>query len=115
MPVYLIAICRSVSNRRGLEDYWANVGPTFAGYGAKPLIVYTPFDLLEGYGPIEGVAMIEFPSMDAATGWYESDAYQKVKQHRMGAAVYDLVLVGGGVIPPNDRMPQTRVVPPSPP
>jgi uncharacterized protein (DUF1330 family) len=52
--------------------------------------------------------MVEFPSMEAATGWYNSDAYQKVKRHRMGAADYDLVLVGGGVIPPNDRMPQTK-------
>jgi uncharacterized protein (DUF1330 family) len=108
MPVYLIAICRSVSNRRGLENYWASVAPTFAQSGAKPLIVYTPFELLEGAGPIEGVAMIEFPSMEAATHWYHSDAYQQVKQHRMGAAVYDLLLASGGVVAPNDRMPQTK-------
>jgi uncharacterized protein (DUF1330 family) len=108
MPVYLIAICKSVSDRRGLENYWANVGPTLAACGAKPLVVYTPFDLLEGDGPIEGVAMLEFPSMEAATGWYRSDAYRKVREHRLGAAEYDLILVGGGVVPPNDRMPQTK-------
>lgn len=112
MPVYLIAICRSVTDRRGLEAYWANVGPTFAGCGAKPLAVYTPFELLEGGGPIEGVVVMEFPSMEAAHGWYKSDAYQKVKQLRTGAAAYDLILVGSGVIPPNDRMPQTKVAPP---
>jgi uncharacterized protein (DUF1330 family) len=109
MPAYLMAICRGVSERRGLEDYWANVGPTFAGSGAKPLVIYAPFNLLEGNGPLEGVAMIEFPSMDAAVDWYKSDAYQKVKRLRMGAAVFDLILVDGGFIPPNDRMPQTRV------
>jgi len=109
MPAYLMVICRSVKDRRALEDYWANVGPTFAGFGAKPLVVYTPFHLLEGDDPVEGVAMMEFPSMDAATGWYNSDAYQKVKQLRMGAAVLDVIMVDGGVIRPNDRMPQTKV------
>lgn len=85
MPAYLIAICRSVSDRQGLEDYWANVGP------------------------VEGVVLIEFPSMDAAKAWYTSAAYQEVKRYRQGAAEFELIIVDGGRTPPSERMPHTRV------
>jgi uncharacterized protein (DUF1330 family) len=109
MPAYLIAICRGVRDRQGLEDYWANVGHTFEGVGTKPLGVYTPFEVLESTGPAEGVVLIEFPSMDAAKGWYASAAYQEVKRHRQGAAEFELILVDGGRTPPTDRMPHTKV------
>jgi uncharacterized protein (DUF1330 family) len=109
MPAYLIAICRGVSNRKGLEDYWANVGPTFEGVGTQPLGVYTPFEVLEPAGPVEGVVLIEFPSMEDAKRWHTSAAYQEVKRHRQGAAEFELILVDGGWTPPSERMPQTKV------
>ena len=109
MPAYLIAICRNVRERQGLEDYWANVGPTFEGVGTKPLAVYTPFEVLESTGPVEGVVLIEFPSMEAAKRWYERPAYQAVKRHRQSAAEFELILVDGGRTPPSDRMPHTKV------
>jgi hypothetical protein len=40
MPAYLISLCRDVTDRRRLEDYWANVAPAFKGFEAKPLVAY---------------------------------------------------------------------------
>ena len=74
MPAYLLATVESVKDRRRLEEYWSRVGATFEGYGAKHLAAYTPFKLLEGKGPIEGIAVIDFPDMEAARRWYESPA-----------------------------------------
>ncbi len=109
MPAYLLATVESVKDRRGMEEYWSRAGATFAGSGAKHLAAYTPFKLLEGKGPVEGIVAIEFPDMEAARRWYESAAYQAVKQFREGAADIELILVDGGVVAdPEQRMPHTK-------
>ena len=108
MTAYLVSICRSVSDRARLEDYWAHAAATFDGFDAKPLAAYSPFELLEGDADAKGVVLFEFPSMDVAKRWYFSDAYQEVKQRRLGAAEFELILVDGGWKPAAERMPDTR-------
>jgi uncharacterized protein (DUF1330 family) len=108
MPAYLIAICRGVSDRARLEEYWARSRPTFEGFDAKLLAVYTQVRRLEGHSPVEGVVMVEFPSMQVATRWYESPAYQEVRNYRIGAAEFEIVLADGGLVERKDRMPQCR-------
>jgi len=108
MTAYLISICRSVSDRGRLEDYWAHVAPSFEGFDAKPLVAYAPFELLEGDTNAKGIVLFEFPSMEVAKRWYVSDAYQEVKQRRLGAAEFELILVDGGWKPAAERMPDTR-------
>jgi uncharacterized protein (DUF1330 family) len=108
MTAYLISICRSVSDRGRLEDYWAHVAPSFEGFDAKPLVAYAPFERLEGDTNAKGIVLFEFPSMEVAKRWYVSDAYQEVKQRRLGAAEFELILVDGGWKPAAERMPDTR-------
>ena len=108
MAAYLIAICRSVSDRRRLEDYWAHVAPSFEGLDAKPLVAYAPFEVLEGDANAKGIVLFEFPWMEVAKRWYFSDADQEVKQRRLGAAEFELILVDGGWKPAAERMPDTR-------
>jgi uncharacterized protein (DUF1330 family) len=40
MSAYLISLCRNVTDRKRLEDYWANVAPAFKSVTAKPLVAY---------------------------------------------------------------------------
>jgi uncharacterized protein (DUF1330 family) len=109
MPAYLIATVRGVNDRPGMETYWSRAGATFEGSGAKPLAVYTAFKLLEGTGPVDGIVAIEFPDMQATSRWYESAAYQAVKQYLAGAADIEVILVDGGVVAsPEHRMPHTK-------
>ena len=107
MPAYLISLCRDITDRKRLEDYWANVAPAFRGFDAKPLVAYKPFDILEGDGDVLGVVLFEFPSMDEARRWYNSPAYQEVKKRREGAANFDLILVEGGLVPAAERIPNS--------
>jgi uncharacterized protein (DUF1330 family) len=93
MAAYLIAMCRGVSDRGRLEQYWAHSRPTFEGFDAKLLAVYTRIKPLEARDPVEGVVMVEFPSMEKAARWYESPAYQEVRKYRIGAAEFEIVLV----------------------
>jgi hypothetical protein len=37
MPVYMVCICHSVSDRTQLEKYWASIGPTLEGQPIKLL------------------------------------------------------------------------------
>jgi uncharacterized protein (DUF1330 family) len=108
MAAYLISICRSVSDRARLEDYWAYVAPSFEGFEAEPLVAYTPFEVLEGQSDAKGVVLFEFPSMDAAKRWYFSATYQEVKQRRLGAAEFELILVDAGSKPAAERMPDLK-------
>ncbi len=108
MTAYLISICRSVSDRDRLADYWAHVAPSFEGFDARPLVAYAPFEVLEGDADAKGIVLFEFPSMEVARRWYFSDSYQDVKQRRVGAAEFELILVDGALTPAVDRMPDTR-------
>jgi uncharacterized protein (DUF1330 family) len=108
MPAYFIALCRAVHDRRTLEEYWNAVPPTFQGFGAKPLAIYTPLTLLESLGhPLEGAVLIEFSDLATAKSWYESPAYQTTKKIRFGAADAEIFFIDGGMTPSNERMPQT--------
>lgn len=109
MTAYLMAFVRRVHDRKRLEAYWSRVGPTFQGTGAKPISVYTPFQLVEGEGPVESTVLVEFPDAETARAWYFGDAYQAVKTYRDGAAEIDIVIAEGGVVTtPELRMPQVR-------
>lgn len=108
MTAYLISICRRVSDRNRLEDYWAHAAATFEGFDAEPLVTYAPFEVLEGDADAKGVVVFQFPSMEVARSWYFSDAYQQVKQRRLGAAEFELILVDGGLTPAAERMPEIR-------
>jgi uncharacterized protein (DUF1330 family) len=98
MPAYLISLCRDVTDRTRLEEYWANVSPAFKNVLAKPFVAYTPFEVLEGDRGVQGVVLFEFSSMEDARRWYNSPTYQEVKKLREGAASFDLILVEGGVV-----------------
>jgi uncharacterized protein (DUF1330 family) len=108
LSAYMIALNRSVHDRQKLEAYWKAAGPTFDGWGAKFLSVYTPLTPLELMGPLEGVVLIEFPDVAAAKGWYESPAYQQAKQHRDGAADTEFFIIDGGLVPLEERLPHIK-------
>ena len=108
MAAYLRSICRSVSYRARFEDYWAHVAPSFESFGVKPLVAYAPFEVPEGQDNAKGVVLFEFPSMKIAKRWYFSAAYQEVRQRRLGAAEFELILVDGGLTPASERMPDMR-------
>ena len=55
MPVYMIYVCHSVSDRALLEKYWASISPTLEGHSVRYLASYTPFEVLEGEKRPRGV------------------------------------------------------------
>lgn len=109
MRAFLIAVVKRVHDRKRLEEYWSKVGPTFEGTGAKPISVYTPFELVEGHGPVAGHVLVEFPDINAARAWYFGKSYQAVRALRDDAADIDILIAEGGVVREAEkRMPTLR-------
>ena len=65
---------RTDANRQKLEEFWKAAAPTFEGFGAKRLAIYTPLTALELMGPLEAAFVYEFPDVATAKRWYESPA-----------------------------------------
>ena len=107
MAAYLLYICKEVTDRRELDTYWAQIGPTMKDTGAENLAAYTRFEVLEGEQHVDGVVLSRFPSKEAARQWYNGEAYSKVRQHRMKGAKYLGLLIEEGWLPREQRMPHT--------
>jgi len=103
MPVYMVYICHSVSDRAQLEKYWASIGHTLEGQTVEFLAGYAPFEVLEGENVL-GVFVAEWPSMEAAKAWYDSPGYKAIRHLRMDNARYTGVLVETGLAQLDERL-----------
>ena len=106
---YVVFVCREILDQAALDTYWRRVGETLVGHAARVLIDQGRVLILEGQGPVQGVAMFEFPTRDAAQNWYDSPAHREIRRHRKNGARYLVVVTESGVPPVEQRMPRTRV------
>ena len=49
MPVYMVYVCHSVSDRAQLEKYWASIAPTLEGVSIKFLAAIPEPDVQDLY------------------------------------------------------------------
>jgi len=68
--------------------------PALKRHGAKILARGGKFEALEGEARPRNV-VIEFPSLQAAHDCFHSPDYQAARQHRLGVATIELVIVEG--------------------
>ena len=94
MAAYAVFIRESTSNPSELETYSQKVGRTLTGHPVTVLAAYGRHEVLEG-AEVEGVVILEFPSLDEAKAWYDSPAYREVREHRFRGADYRAVIVEG--------------------
>ncbi|TPM24594.1 DUF1330 domain-containing protein [Mesorhizobium sp. B2-3-5] len=94
MTVYAVFARDEMTNQAEFDTYSEMVPDANVGHPLKPLAVYGQHVTLEGPS-IEGAVILEFPTMEAATAWYNSPAYQTAVKHRHAAAKYRAFLVEG--------------------
>ncbi len=94
MAAYAIFIRERTNSPSELETYSKNVGDTFTGHPVSVLAACGRQEVLEG-PEVEGVVVLEFPSLEAAKAWYDSPAYRAVREHRFHGADYRGVIVEG--------------------
>ncbi len=63
-----------------------------AGHTAKFLARFGPCEVVEG-AEVEGIAILELPTLAEARAWYASPAYQRASHHRFLGGDYNAVIV----------------------
>lgn len=77
------------------EKYLEDFMQAFIPYEGRVLVSTCDVELIEGNWPQTRTVVLEFPSKEHAKRWYESEAYQKIVQHRFKAAEANIVLAQG--------------------
>ena len=94
MTAYLIAQIQ-IDDREEYGRYEAGFMDIFSQFGGKLLSVDEDPETLEGGWSFTRTVLIEFPAKEDAMAWYDSDAYQALKQHRLAASAANLIMIEG--------------------
>ena len=96
MPAYFLVDIREVKDPGKMEQYKSRVAAVVEKFGGRYLVRGGSFDVVEGaYQPVR-LAMLEFPSMDQARRWYDSEEYRELKQMRLAATDCNGFFMTGG-------------------
>jgi len=94
MATYCI-VYENVDDPTPFEEYRRQVLPTIQAHQGRFLVRGGPFTALEGEMPYERIAMLEFPSREAAERWYHSPEYQRILPLRTQSTRSQFILVDG--------------------
>lgn len=104
-PAYAIAYLRNVDHGPEIEEYLRRIDDTLTAYDGQFVIHGGRKVPLEGEWDGD-IVMISFPSLQAATEWFESPAYQAIAPLRTEHSESIAVLVEG--IPPGSYQASTK-------
>ena len=94
MPAYFI-VDNEVTDSAGFEDYRKQVPATVEKYGGRFLVRGGEIQTLEGDWKPKRIVVTEFPSIEQARRWYDSEEYRALKALRLRTARGSVVLVEG--------------------
>jgi uncharacterized protein (DUF1330 family) len=94
MSAYVIADV-SVTDPKEMEEYRKHVPGTLAKYGGRFVVRGGAHQAVEGDWKPNRLVVIEFPSMEQAKRWYDSEEYREPKAMRLRAGRTNLVFVEG--------------------
>jgi uncharacterized protein (DUF1330 family) len=96
MKAFVIA-AETPKDEAMFAEYRKAVPATLGAFGGKFVVRGGHLTLLEGEWPHPRLVIIEFPSREAAEGWYRSPEYLKIIGLRHSSSVGNLVIVEGQV------------------
>jgi len=94
MPAYVI-VDLEVTDPVGMEEYRKQVPATVEKYGGRFLVRGGKHETLEGDWRPRRVVVLEFPSVEQAKRWYDSEEYREPKALRFRTSRANLILVEG--------------------
>ena len=94
MAAYVI-VDLTVTDLPTMEEYRKQVPATVAKYGGRFLVRGGAHQIVEGDWKPNRVVVLEFPSMEQAKRWYDSEEYREPKAMRLRAGRANLIMVEG--------------------
>jgi len=94
MAAYII-VDVEITDPVNYAAYVRVVPPTIAAYGGRFLVRGGKTETLEGSWIPKRVVVLEFPSVEHAQAWWDSEEYRHPKALRQSASITDMILVEG--------------------
>jgi uncharacterized protein (DUF1330 family) len=100
MTVAYIIVDMNITDMEQYKHYMAAAPAAVAAAGGEYLVRGGKFETLEGDWQPSRLAMLRFPSFDAAKAFYDAEMYRAARQKRAGATeFFNMVLVEGVAAP----------------
>ena len=96
MTAAYIFVDMQISDLEQYKKYMAAAPAAVAAAGGEYLVRGGKFETLEGNWKPSRIAMLRFPSYDAAKTFYDAELYRAAREKRQGATdFFNMVLVEG--------------------
>ena len=100
MPDAYVIVEMQISDMEQYKRYMAQAPATVKAAGGEYLIRGGRTEVLEGEWQPARLAMLKFPSVEAAKAWYDGERYREARASRSGATtLFDMVVVEGVAAP----------------
>jgi uncharacterized protein (DUF1330 family) len=94
MPAYIVFTKFRTRNQAELDLYLKQASDHLTSPSIKWLARFGKSEVKEGTA-VEGVGILEFPTMKEARAWYNNPGYQDAARHRFMGGDYSAVIVEG--------------------
>ena len=96
MPAAYIIVDMLISNMEQYKQYMAEAPAAVAAAGGEYLVRGGRLETMEGQWQPSRLAMLRFPSFEAAKAFYDGEMYRAARAKRLGATeFFNMVLVEG--------------------
>ena len=96
MPDAYVILDMQISDLEQYKQYMAEAPASVKSAGGEYVIRGGRFEALEGNWQPTRMAMLKFPSYEAAKSWYDSETYRAARLKRLGATLFfNMILVEG--------------------
>ena len=94
MPAFMVFTRERMRDAKEYEIYKQKNRIAMQGHPIKRHVLYGKHRVLEG-AEVQGVVILEFPTVADAEAYYDSPAYREAREHRFKAADYRVLIVEG--------------------
>jgi uncharacterized protein (DUF1330 family) len=92
MSAFVIAEL-SIHDLKEMEEYKRITNLTIAAFNGRHVVNRAPALTLEGDWKPERIVVVEFPSVDEANKWWNSELYSKAKEIRQRSSTTKMIIV----------------------
>ena len=98
MSAYVVVVRELTTDTEAMARHRKLASKARMGRNMSSVAHYGPHQVLEGQG-VEGIAILQFPTMAAAREWYDSPEYSQARTHRLQGSYTKVLLVEGNAPP----------------